>query len=313
MSAAADAGTTFATGGLQAAGFFIIVLQGQRACGVRGVFFKARPVNAAFQLVIAVQLDLHIAASLNAQGGLSISRNASGVAHIDLYVFQGELQRRGSVVDHRNDVFAKAICRGRGCRGSISRGCLLGLGLLPGAFLPVGVFRFLSALRLVCIFRFLSVLRLVCAFRLLGVLRLGRGSGLVVVLYHRAKAGVLCCRAFQVALLRGDGLLTGGDDDLTTVILGRSVLLDGLAMLIFGDGNIAVVDIVNVCKGRSRQRHCDAQRCHQSCCPAECVVLLHCGLLSFSTLSCTFCALFVEGAFFQIVPPPPPHIFNRGK
>ena len=332
--AAANAGTIFASGGLQAAGFFIIVLlivlQGQRACGVRGVFFKARPVKAAFQLIIAVQLDLHIALSLNAQGGFSnyTIPLISGVAHIDLHVFQGEFQRRGSVVDHRNDVFAKAICRGRGCRGCISRGCLL--GLLPGAFLllsallPVSVLRLLGALRLVCIFRFLSVLRLVGAFRflsvlrlvgvlrLLSVLRLGRGSRLVVFLYHRAKAGILCCGAFQVALLRGDGLLTGGDDDLTTVILGRSVLLDGLAMLIFGDGNIAVVDIVNVCKGRSRQRHRDAQRCQQSCCPAECVVLLHCGLLSFSTLSCAFCALFVEGAFFQIVPPPPP-IFSIGE
>ena len=215
--------------------------------------------------------------------------------------------------------------RGRGC--SSSRGCLLGLGLPVGAFLlvsvllPVGVFlllvvlrllsvllvvvlrllgallpvvvlRLLSILLLVCSFRFLSALRLVGVLRLLSVLRLGRGSRLVVVLHHRAKAGVLCCRAFQVALLRGDGLLTGGDDDFTTVILGRSVLLDGLAMLIFGDGNIAVVDIVNVCKGRSRQRHCDAQRCHQSCCPAECAVLFHGGFLSFSTLSCAFCALF---------------------
>ena len=262
---AADAGTIFATGGLQAAGFFIIVLQGQRACGVRGVFFKARPVSAAFQLVIAVQLDLHIAVSLNAQGGFSFYSSPwdSGVAHIDLYVFQGELQRRGSVVDHRNDVFAKAICRGRGCRGSISRGCLLGLGLsvcaflLLSALLPVSVLRLLGALRLVCIFRFLSVLRLVCAFRFLSalrlvgsfrflsVLRLGR---LVVFLYHRAKAGVLCCGAFQVALQRGGGLFIGGDDDLIIVpnLLCLTVaLLDGLfAMLIFGDGNIAVVDIV---------------------------------------------------------------------
>ena len=323
--AAADAGTIFATGGLQAAGFFIIVLQGQRACGVRGVFFKARPVSAAFQLVIAVQLDLHIAVSLNAQGGFSFYSSPwdSGVAHIDLYVFQGEVQHLiGTFVDHRNDVFAKAISWGRGCRGgSSSRGCLL--GLLVCALLPVGVFRFLSALlpvgsfrflsvlrlvcafRLVCIFRFLSALRLVGVLRLLSVLRQGR---LVVVLYHRAKAGILCCGAFQVALLRGDGLLTGGDDDLTTVILGRSVLLDGLAMLIFGDGNIAVVDIVNVCKGRSRQRHRDAQRCQQSCCPAECVVLLHCGLLSFSTLSCAFCALFCGGRIFLNCTPPPPYL-----
>ena len=301
-------------------------------------------MSAAFQLVLAVQLDLHIALSLNAQGGISfvvIIQWVSGAAHIDLYVSQGELQHLiGKVVDHRNGVAKNAISlsvhRSRGCRSS-SRGCLLGLGLLPGAFLlfsallpvgvlrllgvllpvgvlrllsalllvvvlrlvgvlrllsvllPVSVLRLLGALRLVCIFRFLSVLRLVGVLRLLSVLRLGR---LVVVLYHRAKAGVLCCRAFQVALLRGDGLLTGGDDDLTTVILGRSVLLDGLAMLIFGDGNIAVVDIVNVCKGRSRQRHCDAQRYHQSCCPAECAVLFHGGFLSFSTLSCAFCALF---------------------
>ena len=113
---AADARTIFASGGLQAAGFFIIVLiivlQGQRACGG---FFKARAGPAAFQLVIAVQLDLHIALSLNAQGGFSFftspwdSGVLSGVAHIDLYVFQGELQRRGSVVDHRNGVAPKAI------------------------------------------------------------------------------------------------------------------------------------------------------------------------------------------------------------
>ena len=329
-AAAANAGTTASSFGSQAA-VFIIVLQGQRACGVRGVFFKARPVKAAFQLVIAVQLDLHIALSLNAQGSFSVFKIrinvASGAAHIDLYVFQGELQRLiGKVVDHRNDVVTKA----RGIGGSRSRGCLLGLGLLvcallpgvgssrgcllgllPGAFLPVGALLPVSVLRLVGIFRFLSVLRLVCAFRLLGVLRLlsvlrlGRGSGLVVVLHHRAKAGILCCGAFQVALHRGLVRIRGGDDDLTTIVLrsGSSVLfaiLNGLfAILIFGDGNIAVVDVVGPCKGRSRQRHRDAQRRHQSCCPAECVGLPHgIGLLSFSTLSCAFCALFVEGAFF---------------
>ena len=304
-AAAANAGTTASSFGSQAA-VFIIVLQGQRACG--GVFFKTCPVIAAFQLVLAVQLDLHIALSLNAQGSLSVVSirivASSGVAHIDLHVLQGEVQHLiGTFVDHRNDVFAKAISWGRGRRGS-SRGCLLGLGLLPGAFL------LLSALRLVGIFR------LVCAFRFLSALRLGRGSRLVVVLYHRAKAGILCCGAFQVALQRGDGLFIGGDDDFTPVIVlnDRSVLFDFLAAIIFfGDGNIAVVDIVGPCKGRSRQRHRDAQRCQQSCCPAECVGLPHgIGLLSFSTLSCAFCALFVEGAFFQIVPPPPPpHIFNR--
>ena len=78
----------------------------------------------------------------------------------------------------------------------------------------------------------------------------------------------------------------GGDDglipDLVRTVL-FALLFDGLAAIrIFGDGNIAVVDIVGPCKGRSRQRHRDAQRCHQSCCPAECVVLPHCGnLLSF--------------------------------
>ena len=311
-------------------------------------------MSAAFQLVIAVQLDLHIALSLNAQGGFSfvtipwVSGVLSGVAHIDLHVFQGEVQHLiGKIVDHRNGVAPKAISlsvhRSRGCRGS-SRGCLLGLGLSVCAFLPVSVlrllsvlllvgsfrflsvlrlvcafrlvcsFRFLSALRLVCAFRFLSALRLVGVLRLLSVLRLGRGSRLVVFLYHRAKAGILCCGAFQVALLRGDDLFFGGDDDLTTVLNGFIfALFDGLfAMLIFGDGNVAVVDVVGPCKGRSRQRHRDAQRCHQSCCPAECVVLLHCGLLSFSTLSCAFCALFVEGAFLFIVPPPPP-IFSIGE
>ena len=313
--AAADAGTIFATGGLQAAGFVFIVLQGQRA--FRGVFFKARPVSAAFQLVIAVQLDLHIALSLNAQGGFSFYSSPwdSGVAHIDLYVFQGEVQHLiGTFVDHRNDVFAKAISWGRGCRGgSSSRGCLL-----VCVFLPVSVLRLLSVLLLVGSFRFLSALlpvgafRLVCIFRFFSALWLGR---LVVVLYHRAKAGVLCCGAFQVALQRGGGLFMGGDDDLLIVpnLLCRiAALLDSLfAILIFGDGNVAVVDVVGPCKGRSRQRHRDAQRCQQSCCPAECAVLLHCGLLSFSTLSCAFCALFVEGAFSQIVPPPP--IFSIGE
>ena len=185
----------------------------------------------------------------------------SGVAHIDLYVFQGEVQHLIGNGLQRNGVVPKAIIlfvhRSRACRGS-SRGCLL-----------------------VCAFRFLGALRLVCAFRLLSVLRLGR---LVVVLYHRAKAGILCCGAFQVALQRGDSRTSGGDDDLITVIVARSVLFDGLASIrIFGDGNIAVVDIVGPCKGRSRQRHRDAQRCHQSCCPAECVVLLHrSNLLSLS-------------------------------
>ena len=319
--AAADTGSRSPAFGRQAAGFFVIVLQGQRSFGFRGVFFKTCPVPAAFQLVIAVQLDLHIAVSLNSQSGFVI-----GVAHIDLHVSQGEVQHRiGKVVDQRNH-------RSRGCRGCSSRGCLLGLGLLPDAFLLVCAFRFLSALRLggvllpvsvlrlVCAFRFLSVLRLVCAFRLLSVLRLVcafrffsalRLGRLVVVLYHRAKAGILCCGAFQVALQRGDGLFMGGDDglipDLVRTVL-FALLFDGLAaILIFDDGNIAVVDIVGPCKGRSRQRHCDAQRRHQSCCPAECVVLLHRGLLSFSTLSCAFCALFVEGAFF-IVPPPPPSL-----
>ena len=266
---AADAGTIKPTGGRQAAGFFIIVLQGQRACGV---FFKARTLSAAFQLVIAVQLDLHIALSLNAQGRLSFLIPIiliSGVAHIDLYVFQGEVQHLiGNVVDHRNGVAPKAIIlwvhRSSACRGS-SRGCLLVCTLLP-----VGSFRFLSALRLVCIFRFLSVLRL------------GR---LVVVLYHRAKVGILCCGAFQVALQRGDDRIRGGDDGLLPGLVRPfiSALFDGLAaILIFGDGNIAVVDVVGICKGRSRQRHRNTQRCHQSCCPAECVVLLHRGnLLSF--------------------------------
>ena len=357
--AAADASTIFASGGLQAAaaGFFI-VLQGQRACGGGGVFFKARPLNAAFQLVLAVQLDLHIALSLNAQGGFSFYPIASGVAHIDLHVFQGEVQHRiGKLVDHRNGVAPKAVSlivlRGRGRRGR-GRGCLQGLGRLPGAFLPVvgssrgcllgllpgafmlvGAFRFLGALRLVGAFRFLSALlpvgrfrflsalRLVCAFRflsilrLVSVLRLGRGSGLVgafllvVVLHHRAKAGILCCGAFQVALQRGGGLSSGGDDGLNpgrihTDLL--SVLFDFLAAIIhFGDGNVTVVDIVGPCKGRSRQRHRDAQRRHQSCCPAECVGLPHGrGLLSFSTFSfsCAFCTSLLRVFLIFIIPPP---------
>ena len=305
---AADARTIGASGGRQAAGFLVIVLQGQRAC--IGVFFKARPEVAAFQLVLPVQLDLHIAASLNAQGSLSCYRVNivlfSGVAHIDLHVFQGEVQHRiGKVVDHRNGVAPKAIFlfvhRGRGCRSS-SRGCLLGLGL--------GTFLLLSALLPVGAFRFLGALRLVGVLRLLSILRLGR---LVVFLYHRAKAGVLCCGAFQVALLRGDGLLTGGGDDLTIVLNLTCVTFapfDGLsAILIFGDDNVAVVDIVGPCKGRSRQRHCDAQRRHQSCCPAECVGLLHGrGLLSFSTFSfsCAFCTSLLRVFLIFIVPPPPP-------
>ena len=270
MAVAANAGSSAASFGFQAAvADIFIVLQGQHACRVRFVFFKARLVSGAFQHVIAVQLDLHIALSLNAQGCLfGYPRLTSGVAHIDLYVFQGEVQHLiDTVVDHRNGVAPKAISlvvlRSRGRRGS-SRGCLLVCTLLP-----------------VCIFRFLSALRLVCAFRLLSVLRLGR---LVVVFYHRAKVGVLCRGAFQVALQRGDSRTSGGDDDLITVIVARSVLFDGLASIrIFGDGNIAAVDIVGPCKGRSRQRHRDAQRCHQSCCPAECVVLLHrSNLLSLS-------------------------------
>ena len=334
--AAADASTIFASGGLQAAaaGFFI-VLQGQRACGGGGVFFKARPLNAAFQLVIAVQLDLHIALSLNAQGGFSFYPIASGVAHIDLHVFQGEVQHRiGKVVDQRNGVAPKAVSlivlRGRGRRGR-GRGCLQGLGRLVGILRLISAFRLVSALRLVCIlrpvsvlrlvgiFRFLSVLlpvgvlrpvsvlrlvgtlRLVCAFRLLGVLRLGRGSRLVVVLHYRAKAGVLCCRAFQVALQRGDGLFMGGDDGLLPGRIHtdlRSVLFDFLSAIIhFGDGNIAAVDIVGPCKGRSRQRHRDAQRCQQSCCPAECVGLPHGrGLLSFLR--------FLWFLHFLLYPPP---------
>ena len=266
---AADAGTIKPTGGRQAAGFVIIVLQGQRACGG---FFKARTLSAAFQFVIAVQLDLHIALSLNAQGSLSFLIPIiliSGVAHIDLYVFQGEVQHLiGNVVDHRNGVAPKAIIlfvhRSRACRGS-SRGCLLVCTLLP-----------------VCAFRFLGDLRLVCIFRFLSALRLGR---LVVVLYHRAKVGILCCGAFQVALQRGDDRIRGGDDGLLPGLVRPfiSALFDGLAaILIFGDGNIAVVDVVGICKGRSRQRHRNTQRCYQSCCPAECVVLLHRGnLLSF--------------------------------
>ena len=193
----------------------------------------------------------------------------SGVAHIDLYVFQGEVQHLiGNVVDHRNGVAPKAIIlwvhRSRACGGS-SRGCLLVCTLLP-----------------VCAFRFLSALRLVCIFRFLSVLRLGR---LVVILYHRAKVGILCCGAFQVALQRGDDRIRGGDDGLLPGLVRPfiSALFDGLAaILIFGDGNIAVVDVVGICKGRSRQRHRNTQRCYQSCCPAECVVLLHRGnLLSF--------------------------------
>ena len=274
MAVAANAGSTASCFGSQAA-VFIVVLQGQHACRVRFVFFKARLVSGAFQHVIAVQLDLHIALSLNAQGCLfGYPRLTSGVAHIDFHVFQGEVQHLiDTVVDHRNGVAPKAIFlfvhRGRGRRGS-SRGCLLGLGLLS-AFMLVGAFRFLGALRLVC------------AFRLLSVLRLGR---LVVVFYHRAKAGVLCCGAFQVALQRGDDRIRGGDDGLLPGLVRPFLcaLLDGLAaILIFGDGNIAVVDVVGICKGRSRQRYRDAQRCHQSCCPAECVVLLHrSNLLSLS-------------------------------
>ena len=192
----------------------------------------------------------------------------SGVAHIDLYVFQGEVQHLiGKVVDHRNGVAPKAIIlfvhRSSVCGGS-SRGCLLVCTLLP-----------------VCAFRFLSALRLVCAFRLLSVLRLGR---LVVILYHRAKVGILCCGAFQVALQRGDDRIRGGDDGLLPGLVRPFLyaLFDGLAaILIFGDGNIAVVDVVGICKGRSRQRYRDAQRCHQSCCPAECVVLPHSTLLFY--------------------------------
>ena len=284
-------------------------------------------MRAAFQLVIAVQLDLHIAISLNAQGGFSfvtspwVSGVLSGVAHIDLYVFQGELQRRGSVVDHRNDVFAKAICRGRGCRGSISRGCLLGLGLLPGVLLPVSVLRLVSVFLRLVVLRLLSVLlvvvlRLLSALLLVVVLRLLSILLLVVFLYHRAKAGVLCCGAFQVALQRGGGLFMGGDDDL---LIGPNILclfvalFDGLAILIFGDGNVAVVDIiVGLCKGRSRQRHRDAQRCHQSCCPAECVVLPHrSDFLSFSTFSCAFCTSLLR-VFLVFYYPPPPLLFAIG-
>ena len=324
---AADARTIGASGGRQAAGFLVIVLQGQRAC--RDDFFKARPEVAAFQLVLPVQLDLHIAISLNAQGSLSCFRVnivlCSGVAHIDLHVFQGELQRLiGKVVDHRNGVAPKAIFlfvhRGRGCRSS-SRGCLLGLGpgtfLLLSALLPVGAFRFLGALRLVGILllvsalRLVGTLRLVCVLRLLSILRLGRGGRLVVVLYHRAKVGILCCGAFQVALQRGDDRIRGGDDGLLPGLVRPflSALFDGLAaILIFGDGNISVVDVVGICKGRSRQRHCDAQRRHQSCCPAECVGLPHGrGLLSFSTFSfsCAFCTSLLRVFLIFIVPPPP--------
>ena len=176
----------------------------------------------------------------------------SGVAHIDLYVFQGEVQHLIGNGLQRNGVAKNAISlsvhRSRGCRGS-RRGCLL-----------------------------------VCAFRFLSALRLGR---LVVVLYHRAKAGILCCGAFQVALQRGADLVKSGDDGLIPGRIHtdlRSVLFDFLAAIIhFGDGNVAVVDAVGPCKGRSRQRYRDAQRCHQSCCPAECVVLLHrSNLLSLS-------------------------------
>ena len=297
----------------------VIVLQGQRACGG---FFKACLAKAAFQLVLAVQLDLHIAASLNAQGSLSCFKIVlcSGVAHIDLHVFQGEFQRRGSLVDHRNDVVTKAICRGRGCRvvGS-SQGCLLGLGLLPGVLLPVSVLRLVSVFLRLVVLRLLSVLlvvvlRLLSALLLVVVLRLLSILLLVVFLYHRAKAGVLCCGAFQVALQRGGGLFMGGDDDL---LIGPNILclfvalFDGLAILIFGDGNVAVVDIiVGLCKGRSRQRHRDAQRCHQSCCPAECVVLPHrSDFLSFSTFSCAFCtSLLRVFLVFYYTPPPPSYL-----
>ena len=128
--AAADTGSRFPAFGRQAAGFFVLVLQGQRSFGFRGVFFKTCPVPAAFQLVIAVQLDLHIAVSLNSQSGFVI-----GVAHIDLHVFQGEVQHLiGKIVDHRNGVAPKAIIlwvhRSSACRGS-SRGCLLVCTLLP--------------------------------------------------------------------------------------------------------------------------------------------------------------------------------------
>ena len=284
--AAANAGSPSPAFGRQAAAAsFFIVLQGQRSFG--GVFFKTCLEIAAFQLVIAVQLDGHIAVSLNTQGGFTV-----GVAHIDLHVLQGEVQHRiGKDVDHRNGVVPKVRSRGR--RG---RGCLQGLGLLVGAFLLICV------LLLVGIFLLVSILLPVGAFLLVCILRLGRGSGLVVVLHHRAKVGILCCGAFQVALQRGGGLIRGGDDDLLPLLFSLLLVtvLDGLgAIRIFDNSNIALVDIVGSCKGRSRQRHCDAQRRQQSCRPAECVGLPHGrGLLSFSTLSCAFCALFVGGAFF---------------
>ena len=331
--AAANAGSPSPAFGRQAAAAsFFIVLQGQRSFG--GVFFKTCLEIAAFQLVIAVQLDGHIAVSLNTQGGFTV-----GVAHIDLHVLQGEVQHRiGKDVDHRNGVLP-IFHWGRGYRGG-----LLGLGLLicvlllvsilllVGILLLISAFRLVSALRLVgilllvgafllvSILRLVSVLLLVGTLRLVSILRLGRGSGLVVVLYHRAKVGILCCGAFQVALLRGGGLVTGGDDDLTTIVIGSGTsvlfaILDGLAAIrIFGDGNIAVVDVVGPCKGRSRQRHCDAQRRHQSCCPAECVGLPHGrGLLSFSTFSfsCAFCTSLLRVFLIFIVPPPP--IFAIGK
>ena len=82
----------FPAGGRQAAGFFIIVLQGQRACGG---FFQGPPWKRRFSARYRRPARFHIALSLNTQGQpflfdiLKLKVVTSGVAHIDLYVFQG--------------------------------------------------------------------------------------------------------------------------------------------------------------------------------------------------------------------------------
>ena len=85
LRSSADACAAVAAFSGEGAVFALVVLDGQRAFRLLFVLLKARIIAAAFQLVVAVQLDGGIAAALHGDGGIALpGRAVTAAIHLGL-------------------------------------------------------------------------------------------------------------------------------------------------------------------------------------------------------------------------------------
>ena len=98
LRSSADACAAFAALSGEGAVLALVVLDGQRAFRLLFVLLKARIIAAAFQLVVAVQLDGGIAAALHGDGGIALpGRAVTAAIHlglaadVDLQVVEGDV------------------------------------------------------------------------------------------------------------------------------------------------------------------------------------------------------------------------------